>query len=88
MTLRRSQPLPGLHGAGFALRTLGGDLGRKDQEACGGVNKSETGFWKEREGVVTEKPTHFADAAPEAQRGNGGANLKCGFCDSALSPAP
>ena len=88
MPLPRSQSLLGLHWAGFAYRNLD-DLGGKDQEAYGIVNKSGKGSQKEREGVVSEeKPTHFTDAAPEAQRGNGGANYKCGFCDSTLSPDP
>ena len=88
MPLPRSQSLSGLHWAGFAYRNLD-DLDGKDQEAYGIVNKSGKGSQKEREGVVSEeKPTHFTDAAPEAQRRNGGANYKCGFCDSALSPDP
>lgn len=88
MALHRSQSLPGLHWAGFAYRSLD-DLGRKDQEAYGIISKSGKGSQKEREGVVSEeKATHFTDAAPEAQRGNGGANYRCGFCDSALSSDP
>lgn len=88
MPLHRSQPLPGLHWAGFAYRALD-DLGGKDQEACGIVNKSGKGSQKEREDEVSEeKLTYFTDAPTEAQRGNEGAYCKCGFCDSALSPTP